>query len=209
MTDARQSGPHLTDAEIDAYWKEQMSAGDEQRVEQHLLDCADCQQRVELIEVVVDQLAAGGFRESRRLTYWRVAAIFFAGVSLLALVQWIRSPAGSRGERVAIEAVDAPLLAVHLAPPTRDAGMPEVAVSQAAVVMFVLDAREGGAPGTRFDVRLARADGQPLMQWSALTSGADGAVRVPVGAAQLAGGGYMFDLQAGAASVNVPFVVRP
>ena len=208
MTDTRKPAMHLTDEEIDAYWKEQLSSGDEQRVEQHLLECSDCQLRVEAIEALVDELGASdGFRPSRSLTYWRIAALLFAAFSLFAGWQLARDRPGTIAGITSVP-LDAGLVSVQLAPPTRDAGIVEVGPLTAGIVVFVLDAREGGAAGTRFDVHLNASSGDRLLQLSGVESASDGTIRVPVDGSLLAAGSYTFELRAGPIVVDYPFLIK-
>jgi hypothetical protein len=208
MTETRIPVSHLTDIEIDAYWKEQLSSGDEQRVEQHLLECAECQLRVEAIEALLDGLrASDGFRESRRLTYWRIAAVFFAAVSVFLGWQWAMNARQPQAQRVEMRPVDAPIMSALLAPPTRSERIPEVTAPSTAIVLFLIDVREVGSGSTRVDARLV-SNGNTIVRFSDLQPGPAGTVRVPVDGSLLAPGSYTFDVDAGGTVVGFPFLIR-
>jgi hypothetical protein len=217
MTDPRPSVLHLSDADIDAYWKGALSDSDEERVEQHYLDCNECAARVRVVEDLLDlrgQPAApisDAFVISRRQ-----ALVFGLGAAAVLVIgvaggyQWAETlrTLGQTSGPPASTSTGATTV-THLAPPTRDSNLQEMAVPASGVVVFELDTREAGVAGTRFDLTLTDASGRAVARLSGVQSNAAGLVRLPVESSILAPGRYVFDLSAGHVVVGYPFLIRP
>ena len=207
---------HLSDVEIDAYWKGQLAAADEERIEIHYLECAECRARVAAVETLVGALRleaapTGRSRPSRRL--WLAAAAVFAVVTIATAWQWGRL-ADDPGSRIAVPEAVAPAdgnaaatFRVAVEPPTRSASATPVALpSGAAIVLFDLDAREAGAPGTMFDVALSGPDARSIIRVAARSS-ADGRVEVPVRRSLLKPGRHQFEVTHQGVTVTLPLLI--
>lgn len=218
MTSARPPFLHLSDAEIDDYWKGTLTADEEDRVEQHYLDCNECAERVRVVEDLLglrDRPAAssGAITLSRRRAIGvglsvaaGVAAVLLVGV--LAGYQWAQTT-GELGEKAGPSALPSGVTAVaHLAPPTRDASVREVMLPASGIILFELDAREAAGAGTRFDLSLKNGAGEIVIQLFRIESTPDGIVRVPVDRTMVRADRYVFELTAGPAAVGYPFLIR-
>lgn len=206
---------HLTDDEIDGYWKETLSEPERVRVEQHYLECHECQQRAELVEILVAGLKAGpsaAAPANRRSRGWPAVAAF-AAAAVLAVLLWPpagRAPdnPGQPRQSVTEPAATISPLVVTLAPPTRDGDVPTVALGPPTRAMvFELDVREAGAPGTLFDVSLVEPSGERRLQLRAAASSALGQVRVSVEPDLLKPGRFAFEVTSRATTITLPFLV--
>lgn len=223
MANANSDTVHLADEDIDAYWKGELSPGDEQRVEQHYLDCADCQTRVHAVETLIDALRRTPdpiARAATRVRAWQMAAALFATVAAgatwqsLRLASDARAPVASRDRpppaaAARVEAGPLATLIVALSPPTRSQPAADLTLSpDVSLVVFKLDVREAGAPGTRFDVSLVDPNGRVLLRLSESVSTPDGTVRVPVDRSLVGAGQFLFEVSAGSAPVAIPFIIQ-
>lgn len=223
MIEVDRSAPHLTDAEIEAYWKGGLRGADEDRVEEHYVECADCRARVAALETLIESLREVSLTTAptiRRLRAWQLAAAMFAAMAIG--VAWLWTPLGRTGgaglpidvpATAATTTVDSRSLAVMtalLAPPARGASGEAVVMLAAdtSLVVFELDVREGNAPGSRFDVSLAASAGRVVLRLSEVAPLESGVLRVPVDASFLTGGQYRFTATAGPAAVTIPFLIR-
>lgn len=215
MTTDGPPSTHLSDAAIDAYWKGLLTQDEEERLEQHYLDCNDCAVRVRVVEDLTslrsqprETPADVTVSSRRRRVGWALGAA--AALAIGVIVGW--QAGGAR--RVDIDT--APPTAIpagstilaRLVPPTRDSGPQTVAVPASGVVVFELNTREAGAGGTRFEVTLADAAGRTLLHLPGVLSTADALVRVPVDAASLAPAPYSFELHAGPTVIGFPFLIQ-
>jgi hypothetical protein len=205
---------HLSDAEIDAYWKGTLTADEEERLEQHYLDCNDCAARVRVVEDLTGLRPQPGETPSGVIVYGRQRVGWALGAAAVLVIGVLAGWQAGGARRAAVET--APPAAIpagsttlaRLVPPTRDSSPQTVTVPVSGVVVFELDAREAGAGGTRFDVTLADAAGRTMLQVSGVLSTADALVRVPVDAALLAPAQYIFELHVGPTVVGFPFLLR-
>jgi hypothetical protein len=202
MSDSGELGRHLSDKEIRAYWRERLSEEDERRVEEHYLECLECQARVRDAE---RQSQAA----SPRAWAWAAAAAVVVGIGLYSVWPWFEEKANRRP--APIQGGSQPpttgmMAVVHLAPPTRNDSA--TIVTPAGRMVFALDAREAGAGGTRFDVTLSGPDGAIALTTPSAESSANGEVRVAVETAQLRDGPYAFELRAGSLAVGYSFLIR-
>lgn len=221
MIDVPSRASHVTDDEIDRYWKATLPAQDEARVEQHYLDCADCQTRVALVAELVHALQAEpasipmGSADLRR---WQAAAAVMAAIAMLTTWQWAtglletRQP-GRSGDAPAsatgAHADEALSTIVALVPPTRDGNAATVTLaSTGPVVIFEIDASEAGPPGGRLGVTLTDARGDVVLQLRGVVSTQTGIVRVPVERFVLSPGSFVFELTGGSTTVAVPLLIR-
>lgn len=213
---------HLTDEDVDAYWKGTLSATEETRVEQHYLDCADCETRVRLVETLIDALRAEPPPMSRVFgdaRVWQAVAAVMTAVAVVTSWEWAssmreaRQPGGSgqtpsfttaRREEAALSTLVGPL-----APPTRDANAATVTLgTNARVVVFEIDAREAGPPGSRFNVSVAGPGGDVVLRLRQVVSTDTGLVLVPVERSVLGPGQLLFEVTAGSATVAVPVLIQ-
>jgi hypothetical protein len=209
---------HLSDADIDSYWRDALPEADVARVEQHYLDCAACRIRVERVEDLVRTLG-GAPRDvpQSRYLYWPGAAAALAASVLAGWMAhgWTRdrvtgaSP-DARSSTIARvnRAAEGPVVTVTLAPPTRGSEMAMARAPESGVVVFVLDAREAAAPGSRASVTLAAADRRTLLTLTDVATAADGAVRVPLDAPVVPPGRYVFEVTGPSGHASIPFVVE-
>lgn len=213
---------HLADDEIDAYWRGELSPVDEERVELHYLDCTDCQARVQAVETLIDGLHRTPdpvAQAAARVRAWQVAAALFATMAAGATWQWVRlatevrAPLASRDAPPAaatrVEAGLRATLFVPLSPPTRSEPGADLTLSpDVSLVVFELDVREAGTPGTRFDISLVGPNGRVLLRLSQTASTPGGTVRVPVDRSAVDAGQFLFEVSAGSAPIAIPFVIR-
>lgn len=220
MTEIDEKALHLTDAEIEAYWKGNLGGADEDRVEEHYVACADCRTRVAALETLLEALCAESLTAARaimRLRAWQLAAAVFAGLAVGAAWLWgpldrDHAPAGSPFVAATVRPDGGPLglAMVPLAPPTRGQTGGDVAVpADATLLVFELDVREANASGGRFDVSLTNDAGRVVLRLGEVAPTDTGILRVPVDASLVSGGRYLFTATAGAATVAIPFLIRP
>lgn len=203
---------HLTDDEIDAYWKETLSEPERVRVEQHYLECHECQQRAELVEILVAGLKAeppAAAPANRRSRGWPAVA---AAAAVLAVWLWRvgDAPDNPGQPRLSVTEPAVPIspLIVALAPPTRDGDITTVALgAPTPALVFELDVREAGAPGTSFDVSLVEPSGERRLQLRTAASSALGQVRVSVEPDLLKPGRFAFEVTSRATTITLPFLV--
>ncbi|MEW6319824.1 MAG: zf-HC2 domain-containing protein [Acidobacteriota bacterium] len=207
MAEMIERAGHLSDAEIDAYWTGRLATADEEKVELHLLECADCRERAAAVEALVEGLRAEPRATTRsRVRIWQVAAASFAIAAAGATVQLLRV---QRAAAPVVETLPAQgLTVVALAPPTRSADAPEVAVAaDVSIVVFELDAAEAGAALGPCDVTLSGPDGRPLARLTGVAP-TGGVVRVPIDRAQLSPGRFVFEVAGPSGTVTLPFLLR-
>lgn len=206
---------HLSDTEIDAYWTGRLAGADEERVELHYLDCAECRERAAAVEALVDVLRiepGPAVQPARSLRGWQLAAAVLAVAALGATWQWARlaRDAGvTRAPQAAMVAADAgATLRVAVEPPTRSASAAGVIVPPGvSIVVFDLDAREAVAPGTVLDVSLTGPGGRVLMRVEARSS-TEGRIELPVHRSLLEPGQFQFDLTHQSATVTLPVLIQ-
>lgn len=216
MSSANVVRPHLTVDEIDAYWREALPESQRATIEQHYLDCRECRQRMELVELLVAGIKAGDAGEDRAkggARLWPAAALIAATV-VSAIWIWPRLPAvGSESTApppVTTRPPDVAQRVIALSPATRDATVATIADDPGApIVIFELDVREAGVPGTRFDIALIGPAGSRL-NLRDVASSSSGVVRVSVEASLLEPGRFSFQATGGEMTIALPFqVARP
>lgn len=202
MTDLGDRSRHVSDADIRAYWRDRLSEEDERRVEEHYLDCVECQARVGDAE-----------GQSRAVTprTWALAAAATIVIGLGLYATWPRLQDAANRGRAPVQGSSPTstfgvVAVVHLAPPTRNDAA--VVVMPAGRVVFALDAREAGSGGTRFGVTLSGPEGPIVLTTRIAESSAGGEVRVPVETSELRDGPYSFELRSGSSTVGYSFLIR-
>lgn len=224
MPEADDTAPHLTDAEIEAYWKGELSGADEERLEEHYVGCAECGARVAALETLIESLRVESLTAARvvmRVRAWQYAAALFAALAVGAAWQWARAARGPENALTAnhqppttatarVQSDGLAALIVPLAPPTRGQSGGAVSVSSDVnLVLFELDVREADISTPRFDVTLADAAGRVVLRLMGLVPTDTGILRVPVDASLLTAGDYIFTATTGLATVAVPILIRP
>lgn len=218
MTEADGNAPHLTDTEIEAYWRGGLSESDEDRVEEHFVACADCRARVAALETLIESLRGESLTAARaimRLRAWQLAAAVFAALAVGVAWLWgpLAAPGDGRPVAAAIRSAGGPLgvVIVSLVPPARgDSGEAVVTLaSGTSLVAFELDVREAGASAGRFDLSLTTSADRVVLRLSEVAPTERGLLRVPVDASLLQGGRYLFTATTRQATVAIPFLIRP
>lgn len=213
---------HLTDEEVDAYWRGTLSTTAEARVEQHYLACADCRERVRLVETLIDALRAEPVpitRTPANARVWQAVAAVMAAAVVATSWGWASSVREARQRSVSGETLpfaaprrgDTALstLVGPLSPPTRDGTAATVTLAaDTPVVVFEIDAREAGPPGSRFDVSLAGPTGDVVLRLHDVLSTDAGTVLVPVARSVLGPGQFLFEVAAGSSTVALPLVIH-
>ena len=212
MADLPDRAAHLSDADIDAYWMGKLSEADEERVEQHYLDCSECQSRVAAVEALIEGLHAPASSAPFRagwLGVWQFAAAAFAIAAVGATWQWARL---AREPRVAPVPTAVSVLntaVVPLAPPTRASQRAEVTLAPGvSIVIFAIDAAEAGAPGSRFDVTLSSATGGAVVRLTRIASSPSGVIHVPVERSLLTSGEFAFEVTGTSNTTVLPVLIR-
>ena len=208
---------HLSDPEIDAYWKGRLAAADEERVELHYLECAECRERAGAVEALIDTLRLDqvpAAPPARPLRAWQLAAVVFAVAAVGAAWQWARLARDARlteAPPAALVQTDGSALAVlsvAVEPPTRSASAAELTMPPGvSIVVFDLDTREAGAPHAMLDVSLTGPDGRSIMRVQARSS-AEGRIAVPVHRSLLEPGQFQFDVTGGGAAMTLPLLIQ-
>lgn len=208
---------HLSDAEIDAYWTGRLAGGDEERVELHYLECAQCRERAGAVETLVEALRLDPVPAAppvRSLRAWQLAAAVFAVVAVGAtwqLARLARDAGVTAAPPAALRRTDGGALAtlrVAVEPPTRSASATELTVPPGvSIVVFDLDAREASAPHTVLDVSLTGPGGRVIMRVEARSS-AEGRIDLPVHRSLLEPGRFQFDVTHKGATMALPVLIH-
>lgn len=208
----RRPGTHLTDDEIDAYWRERLPESDIARVEEHYLECATCQARVRSVEDLIGELNARSAAVAHPTPAWRWPAIAasLAAIAVVSSWLWMRNASIDPGASAGAPASTVPsaeATPIRLAPPTRSEGRNTIALgSLPPTVVFEIDAREAGAPGSQFGVVLHDGRGATLLTVHQVVSNNAGLILVSVETAQLRTGALVFEIS-GSLTITVPLTV--
>lgn len=198
---------HLPPDEVDAYWTGRLSADRVRPFEEHFLGCAACRAevaRVEELRAALQDTAPASTQARSHRSWLAVAALLAAVVGGLLIENWrLRQRVPQRDEGASAREWQK----VELEPALRGSRIRELRLAPGVRhVLLKVDAREAGAPGTRFDVSVLDAGKNAVLRVAGIASEPDGSVAIAVPAALLSGD-HVVELRGGGELTEIPFRV--
>lgn len=222
MSDTADDYAHVSDQDIDLYFRRQLPEDRARAFEEHYLECAGCLARVEQVEALIeglgDPVRAVQVGPAGRAWWFAPAAASAAGLVLGWLLHDISSPAnpaptalpGSLASTAPAAGRASAVAEFTLQPAIQNAaGETLRPPAGTSVVLLHVDAGEAGAPGSTFEVRLIDKGGQALLTLRALRSNREGKVSLAIPAALLGPGQYSIQVRRDAVTLDIPFHVEP